>query len=73
MEGIVNDKGASCVICGKFTLWKNIISTDDGDYCNNCINDCFNCNNSGVDEDDKLWCSLHQKTVEDNEKCEDWN
>lgn len=35
--------------------------------------DCFNCANAFVDDEDKLYCVLKQKYVDENEACEDWN
>lgn len=35
--------------------------------------DCFNCANTFVDDEDKLYCVLKQKYVDKNEVCEDWN
>lgn len=38
---------------------------------------CFTCANSFVDDDDKLHCMAenhdHEKTVEDDQTCDDWN
>jgi hypothetical protein len=36
MEGIVNEKGVSCISCGVFTPWDKAVSTDEGDYCEDC-------------------------------------
>jgi hypothetical protein len=35
--------------------------------------DCMSCSYSGVDDDDELYCALHQKMVKDNDVCEDYN
>ena len=39
------------------------------------IKDCFSCSQSFVDDDDKLHCMAdgHERTVEDDYSCEDWN
>ena len=35
--------------------------------------DCFNCANTFVDDEDRLYCVLKQKYVDEDEVCEDWN
>lgn len=35
--------------------------------------DCFTCGQSMVDEDDKLFCVVHKKIVQDEETCEEYN
>lgn len=42
-------------------------------YLNQNKRNCFNCSHSGVTENDEFWCALHQKVVQENETCEDWN
>ena len=42
-----------------------------------CERNCFSCANSFVDDDDKLHCMAdnhdHERTVEDDYTCDDWN
>ena len=35
--------------------------------------DCSNCANTFVDDEDRLYCVLKQKYVDENEVCDDWN
>jgi len=35
--------------------------------------DCFNCGQSMVTDEDKLFCVAHQKIVNDEDVCEDYN
>ncbi|MFK4380212.1 hypothetical protein ABH948_005662 [Bacillus sp. RC218] len=35
--------------------------------------DCLNCGNSLSDDDNNLYCSVHQKIVNEDEKCDEYN
>jgi hypothetical protein len=35
--------------------------------------DCLSCANSGINDDDELWCVVKQEVVPENDTCEDYN
>lgn len=37
-----------------------------------CIKDCLNCANSGVTDEDELWCVIKQEVVQEDGYCEDY-
>ncbi len=39
----------------------------------NMKEDCLNCSNSLSDDDNNLYCSVHQKIVDEDEKCDEYN
>ncbi|MDR4324022.1 hypothetical protein FOS03_25975 [Bacillus paranthracis] len=46
------------------------INKNGGD---NMKKDCLNCGNSLSDDDNNLYCSVHQKIVDEDEKCDEYN
>lgn len=68
--GLFNLKNFEIFDIINYKIRKEIIMLQKKDFVKP---DCFNCANTFVDDEDRLYCVLKQKYVDENEVCEDWN